>query len=69
LRPPEHRADLAGRSGSGSTAAPSGIDEQFRGYAELWAGVLRGYGVDAWVGAAPGEYCPGAYSVNVGSVA
>ena len=27
-------------------------------------GALRGLGVDARVGEVPGEYCPGAYSVN-----
>lgn len=42
----------------------SGMDERFREYGELWAEVLRGLGVDARVGAVPGEYCPGAYSVN-----
>jgi octanoyl-[GcvH]:protein N-octanoyltransferase len=42
----------------------SGMDERFRGYAELWSDVLREHGVDAHVGAVPGEYCPGDYSVN-----
>ena len=32
--------------------------------AELIAATLRGLGVDARVGEVPGEYCPGAYSVN-----
>lgn len=44
----------------------SGMDERFRGYAELWAEVLRGQGVDARIGAVPGEYCPGEHSVNAG---
>ncbi|MGH3516491.1 MAG: lipoate--protein ligase family protein [Haloechinothrix sp.] len=43
---------------------PSGMDERFTTYGELWSGVLREHGVDARVGAVPGEYCPGAYSVN-----
>ena len=42
----------------------TGMDERFTTYAELWAGVLRERGVDARIGAVPGEYCPGAYSVN-----
>ncbi len=42
----------------------AGMDERFVGYAELWAEVLRGHGVGAQVGAVPGEYCPGAHSVN-----
>jgi octanoyl-[GcvH]:protein N-octanoyltransferase len=32
--------------------------------ADVIAGALRGLGVDARVGELPGEYCPGAYSVN-----
>jgi lipoate-protein ligase A len=32
--------------------------------ADLIADTLRGLGVDARVGEVPGEYCPGAYSVN-----
>jgi lipoate-protein ligase A len=32
--------------------------------ADLIADALRGLGVDARVGEVPGEYCPGAYSVN-----
>jgi octanoyl-[GcvH]:protein N-octanoyltransferase len=43
---------------------PRGLDERFRTYGELWAGLLREHGVDARVGEVPGEYCPGAYSVN-----
>lgn len=42
----------------------SGMDERFTTYADLWADVLRGNGIDARVGEVPGEYCPGAYSVN-----
>ncbi|KAA5834466.1 lipoate--protein ligase family protein [Saccharopolyspora hirsuta] len=42
----------------------SGMEERFTGYAELWADVLRKHGVEAQIGAVPGEYCPGAHSVN-----
>ncbi|WP_181188312.1 lipoate--protein ligase family protein [Actinopolyspora mortivallis] len=42
----------------------SGMDERFRGYAELWAELLRERGVDSRIGAVPGEYCPGEHSVN-----
>jgi len=37
---------------------------RFQEMAELIAAALRGLGVDARVGEVPGEYCPGAYSVN-----
>ncbi|MFC7340207.1 lipoate--protein ligase family protein [Saccharopolyspora griseoalba] len=42
----------------------SGLDERFVGYAQLWSAVLARHGVAAEVGAVPGEYCPGAHSVN-----
>lgn len=42
----------------------SGMEARFTGYAELWADVLRKHGVEAQIGAVPGEYCPGAHSVN-----
>jgi octanoyl-[GcvH]:protein N-octanoyltransferase len=37
---------------------------RFEEMADLIAATLRGLGVDARVGEVPGEYCPGAYSVN-----
>jgi octanoyl-[GcvH]:protein N-octanoyltransferase len=37
---------------------------RFEEMAELISAALRGLGVDARVGEVPGEYCPGAYSVN-----
>jgi octanoyl-[GcvH]:protein N-octanoyltransferase len=40
--------------------------ERFRELAELLAAALGGLGVDAQVGEVPGEYCPGAWSVNAG---
>ncbi|MEV0127869.1 hypothetical protein AB0H83_05300 [Dactylosporangium sp. NPDC050688] len=46
--------------------ASRGPLERFRRFAALHAGVLTGLGADARVGAVPGEYCPGEYSVNLG---
>jgi octanoyl-[GcvH]:protein N-octanoyltransferase len=40
--------------------------QRFRALAELLAEVMRRLGVDARVGEIPGEYCPGAWSVNAG---
>jgi octanoyl-[GcvH]:protein N-octanoyltransferase len=37
---------------------------RFEEMADLIAAALRGLGVEAQVGEVPGEYCPGAYSVN-----
>lgn len=37
---------------------------RFEEMADLITAALRGLGVDARVGEVPGEYCPGAYSVN-----
>jgi octanoyl-[GcvH]:protein N-octanoyltransferase len=37
---------------------------RFEETADLIAATLRGLGVEARVGEVPGEYCPGAYSVN-----
>lgn len=37
---------------------------RFEEMTEMIAAALRGLGVDARVGEVPGEYCPGAYSVN-----
>jgi octanoyl-[GcvH]:protein N-octanoyltransferase len=44
--------------------AISGIYPRFEESAELIAAALRRMGVDARVGAVPGEYCPGGYSIN-----
>jgi octanoyl-[GcvH]:protein N-octanoyltransferase len=41
-----------------------GTHERFRAAGERLAGALGSLGVDARVGEVPGEYCPGAYSVN-----
>jgi octanoyl-[GcvH]:protein N-octanoyltransferase len=40
--------------------------ERFRELAELLAAALSELGVDVRVGGIPGEYCPGAWSVNAG---
>jgi octanoyl-[GcvH]:protein N-octanoyltransferase len=42
----------------------AGIQARFSDEAERQAQALRGLGVDARVGEVPGEYCPGAFSVN-----
>jgi lipoate-protein ligase A len=41
-----------------------GIRRRFEAVADLTARALRRLGVDARVGAVPGEYCPGEHSVN-----
>src|SRR4051812_11680867 len=41
-----------------------GTHERFAAEGERLAGALRTLGVDARVGEVPGEYCPGAFSVN-----
>lgn len=49
------------------TADPrQGITERFRTASRVVADALRDLGLDARVGALAGEYCPGAYSVNLG---
>lgn len=45
---------------------PKRTYERFEEMAELIAAALSSLGVDAKVGEVPGEYCPGAYSVNAG---
>lgn len=45
------------------------LDRRFEGYGERMVAALRALGIDARMGAVPGEYCPGAHSVNArGSV-
>lgn len=46
-----------------------GITERFETISRLLADSFRDLGADARIGELPGEYCPGAYSVNVGGVA
>ena len=40
------------------------LQARFSEAADLLAGALRAVGVDARVGEVPGEYCPGAWTVN-----
>lgn len=42
------------------------LDHRFVQFGGMLATALRSLGVDARVGAVPGEYCPGAHSVNAG---
>jgi lipoate-protein ligase A len=42
------------------------LQDRFRAASELIAAALRSLGVDARVGEVPGEYCPGAWTVNAG---
>jgi len=42
--------------------------ERFDRHAALLADVFVSYGIDARIGEVPGEYCPGAHSVNRGGV-
>jgi octanoyl-[GcvH]:protein N-octanoyltransferase len=44
----------------------AGIQDRFAREAERQAQALRSLGVDARVGEVPGEYCPGAFTVNAG---
>jgi octanoyl-[GcvH]:protein N-octanoyltransferase len=42
-----------------------GLDDRFMEFGQRWVDILRTLGVEAQLGAVPGEYCPGAHSVNV----
>jgi hypothetical protein len=44
------------------------MDARFRELGDTYATALRALGIDARVGAVPGEYCPGAQSVNARGV-
>lgn len=48
--------------------APEGLETRFEYFGAMYADILREYGIDARVGAVPGEYCPGAHSVNARGV-
>ncbi len=41
-----------------------GLDRRFDEFGRRFVGVLRDLGIDARLGPVPGEYCPGAQSVN-----
>jgi lipoate-protein ligase A len=59
-----HRETLAFAWCTPDPAPRLGIRRRFEVVAELAARALRRLGVDARVGAVPGEYCPGDHSVN-----
>jgi lipoate-protein ligase A len=44
----------------------SGVLPRFEEITGIMAAALRSLGLDARIGEVPGEYCPGAYSVNAG---
>jgi octanoyl-[GcvH]:protein N-octanoyltransferase len=44
--------------------APAGMDQRFERCGRRFADLFAGLGIDARVGPVPGEYCPGAHSVN-----
>ncbi len=44
--------------------AIGGQDDRFAAFGQRFVDLFRGMGVDARLGAVPGEYCPGAHSVN-----
>ncbi len=49
------------RQAPGSTG---GQDARFADFGRRFVDLFRGFGIDARLGAVPGEYCPGAHSVN-----
>jgi lipoate-protein ligase A len=61
-----HRATLAFAWVIPSEDPRRGIHARFDALAQVVVEALRGLGVDARVGAVPGEYCPGEHSVNAG---
>jgi len=48
--------------------APEGMETRFKEFGLMYADVLQNLGIDARVGAVPGEYCPGAHSINARGV-
>ena len=44
----------------------AGITQRFRTIAEIMVSAFDSLGIDGRIGALPGEYCPGEWSVNVG---
>jgi lipoate-protein ligase A len=61
-----HEGTLAIAWSSPAERPVAGTHERFEWLAELIVRALQGLGVDARVGEVPGEYCPGAWSVNAG---
>jgi octanoyl-[GcvH]:protein N-octanoyltransferase len=48
--------------------APEGMETRFKEFGVRYADVLQTLGIGARVGSVPGEYCPGAHSVNARGV-
>jgi lipoate-protein ligase A len=61
-----HEGTLAIAWSSPAERPVAGTHDRFEWLAELIVRALQGLGVDARVGEVPGEYCPGAWSVNAG---
>ena len=59
-----HRETLAFAWTIPAPESRDGIHARFAEIAAIVAAALRRLGVDARIGEVPGEYCPGAYSVN-----
>ena len=59
-----HQGTIALARAYSDPQPPKRTYARFEEVADLIADALRGLGVDARVGEVPGEYCPGAYSVN-----
>ena len=59
-----HQGTIAIARAYADPQPPKRTYARFEEMADLIANALRGLGVDAGVGEVPGEYCPGAYSVN-----
>lgn len=59
-----HEGTLAIAWSSPASRPVEGTQERFRWLAELITRALRNLGVDARIGEVPGEYCPGAWSIN-----
>ncbi len=61
-----HEGALALAWSSPAERPVEGTNDRFELAASIITGALRELGVDARVGEVPGEYCPGAWSVNAG---
>jgi lipoate-protein ligase A len=59
-----HQGTIAIARAYSDPQPPKRTYARFEEMAGLIADTLRGVGVDARVGEVPGEYCPGAYSIN-----
>ncbi len=59
-----HEGTLAFAWATPAERPVAGTQERFERLAEIVTRALLGLGVDARVGEVPGEYCPGAWSVN-----